>query len=95
MRIISWNIGGLNYLNKCDKVRAFFKDYSIDIALLQETKIECPDNRFYRRLGGFHFRKWACLPSMGAFGGLLIGWRGNYFKMLQCISKQLITCYFH
>lgn len=25
---------------------------------------------------------------MGSSRGLLIGWRDNYFKMLQCISKQ-------
>lgn len=69
MRIIGWNIRGLNDLNKCDKVRAFFKDYLIDIALLQETKIEYPDFRFFRRLGGYHFRKWVFLPSMGSYGG--------------------------
>lgn len=39
MRIISWNIKILRDLNKYDKIRAFFKDYFTDIALLQETKI--------------------------------------------------------
>lgn len=65
MRIINWNIRGLNDLKKCDKVRVFFKDFSIDFALLQETKINCPDVHFFRRLGGYHFRKWVFLPSMG------------------------------
>jgi len=50
MRIISWNVRGLHDLDKCDKIRAFFKDYFIDIALLQEMKMECPDFRFHRRL---------------------------------------------
>ena len=73
MRVISWNIRGLNDLSKCDKVRIFLKDFSIDIALLQETKIDCPDFRFFRRLGGFRFRNWVFLPSVGSSGGLMIG----------------------
>lgn len=69
MRIISWNIRGLHDLNKCEKIRTFFKDYSIDIALLQETKIDCPDFRFFRRLGGYQLRKWAFLPICWRFWG--------------------------
>ena len=56
MRIVSWNIRGLNDLNKCDKVKSFLKNFNIDIALFQESKIENPSLRFFRRLGGFYIR---------------------------------------
>lgn len=39
MKIIGWNIRGLNDLNKCDKMRAFFKDYSIDIHSYMNLKL--------------------------------------------------------
>ena len=88
MRIINWNIRGLNDLNKCDKVKKILKDFNIDIALFQESKIENPNFRFFRRLGGFYIRHWVSLPAIGTSGGLLIGWRDNSFKLLRTINRR-------
>lgn len=39
MKIISWNIRGLNSCHKQDIVHNFSRDHKIDILLIQETKM--------------------------------------------------------
>ncbi|GLJ34508.1 hypothetical protein SUGI_0694060 [Cryptomeria japonica] len=40
MKILSWNIGGLNGLEKCHLLKQLFEVESPDVLLIQETKME-------------------------------------------------------
>lgn len=67
------------------KIRSFFKDNNIDIALLKETKMENRNQCFYRSLGGLHFSHSVCLLANNSSRGQLDGWHDIYIILLQFV----------
>lgn len=73
MKVISWNIRGLNHPQKHDLLSILFRDHKPDICLVQETKMcGCRVEKI----------KWAifgecgthCVDADGAFGGIATLW---------------------
>lgn len=71
MKVISWNIRGLNGLNKQDILRNLIRDQNLVIILVQETKMskeKVEKFKFFKNGG-------ACgSSSNGASGGVAIFW---------------------
>lgn len=55
-------------------IKEFLKVYRPDIVMLQKTKSALCDRSLIKSIWGWHFRKWAFLPSCGRSGGILIIW---------------------
>ena len=72
MKIISWNVRGINASNKRQRVKQVIDSMQEDIILLQETKLS--QSNFYKIVS--KWKKWNSFHAqgMGASGGLAILW---------------------
>ena len=72
MKIISWNVKGLNASDKRQRIRQVIDSLQADIILLQETKLT--QDNFDKIIGSW--KKWRAYhkQGLGAFGGLAIFW---------------------
>jgi hypothetical protein len=69
-----WNVRGLNERARRNVVREFLVLEKPTLVCLQETKLPAVCNVLAAEILGVGF-DYACLPSVGASGGILLGWR--------------------
>ena len=72
MRIISWNVRGLNCPLKRGSVRWVLRRYSCDVAILLESKLEGVNRQVVLSVWDRRQVKWISLPSIGRSGGINI-----------------------
>ena len=72
LKIISWNVRGLNEWDERLRVRNLIKNWRLDIVCLQETKLELITRAMIRSLWGGQHVDWSYLGSCGACGGVLL-----------------------
>jgi len=72
IKIISWNVRGLNCPNKRGDVKWVLRNYRCDIAILQESKMEEVDHPVAISLWGSRSMDWLALPSRGRAGGIIV-----------------------
>jgi exonuclease III len=72
LRIISWNVRGLNCKEKRAQIRNALKMWNGEVICLQETKLEHIGRAAVRSLWGNKFADWVYLEFEGALGGILI-----------------------
>ena len=72
MKIISWNVRGLNASDKRQRIRQVIDSLQADIILLQETKLS--QNKFDKII--VSWKKWKAyhMQGLGASGGLAVLW---------------------
>ena len=77
MKIITWNIRGLNCTHKLDVVLNFVTEQKPDFLLLQETKMEKEKAKQIK-----YFKDYCLKASYleGASGGTLMLWKKNYYS---------------
>ena len=66
VRILSWNVRGVNDQEKKKVIKAFIKTQRVDIVCLQETKLKGTSSELVRSLGVGGFIKWASVDALGA-----------------------------
>lgn len=74
MNVITRNVRGLGRPAKCFLVKDFLNLHFADVYCLQESKLESISAAMWREIGGPHLDKFVFLPSIGASGGMIIGW---------------------
>ena len=81
LRLISWNIRGLNNPQKRDVVKNLLKDWRGDVVCLQETKLASVDGSIVHSLWGNPCVGWAVLDAIGLAGGVgvLLMWDKRMF----------------
>ena len=72
LKIISWNVRGLNEWDERLQVRNLIKNWRLDIVCLQETKLELITRAVIRSLWGGQHVDWSYLGSCRASGGVLL-----------------------
>lgn len=77
--VLNWNIRGINGDDKCNAVRNKIEESNCAIFCLQETKKENIDMAFFKKTAPKRFGKFAYSPSVGASGGILVGWNQALF----------------
>lgn len=77
--ILCWNVCGLNSDDKCLAMRSKVDESGYVIACLQETKNQYFDHSFICKICPKMFDKFEFIPSLGAFGGLVILWCSAIF----------------
>lgn len=92
VKIVSWNVRGLNGDKKREFVRKLLHQWGVDIYVLVETKIEgsldksLPSIWSNRWVGGIH------KEAQGSSGGILILWDKRVWKgELMGLGNQCIT----
>ena len=95
LKIISWNVRGLNDCKKRLRIRNMIKGWGADIICLQETKMELITRREIRSLWGCQHLNWLYLGSIGASGGVLVMWdRRMVEKIDEAVGRFSISCKF-
>jgi hypothetical protein len=92
---LNWNVRGLNSKDKCNIVRENIEESSYSIFCIQESNLQSFDHSSMRKFSPKCFIKYAFSPSVGASGGIIVGWNGLQF-LGQVIfnSKYAITLQF-
>jgi hypothetical protein len=77
--ILCWNVRGINAVEKWPNIRSKIEESNCEIFCFQETKKESFDSSFIRNFALKRFDKFLFSPSVGASGGILVGWNGGLF----------------
>ena len=72
LKIISWNVRGLNERDKRLRVRNLIRNWRLDIVCLQETKMELITRVVILSLWGGQHVDWSYLGYCGASGEVLL-----------------------
>ena len=65
LKILTWNVRGLNEKEKRLKVRNFLRSWRADIVCLQETKLKWVTRGLVRRIWSCPYIDWLYLDSEG------------------------------
>jgi mannosylglycoprotein endo-beta-mannosidase len=79
LKILCWNIRGINSESKWDAIRSKVTESKCDIICLQETKREFFDSQYIRNFCPPSFDSFEFIPSLGASGGSIILWNSSKF----------------
>ena len=88
IKILSWNVKGVNDAAKRKVIKAFIKMQRVDVVCLQETKFKEVSIGLIRSLGVGRFLDWAALRAEGASGGIVIFWD---FHVLKLLAKEEVS----
>jgi hypothetical protein len=95
LKIITWNVRGLNDLNKRLQVRHLLKLWKADIVCFQETKLELVTKSLVRNIWGIHHLDWLYLGSMGASRGILLMWDTRVVEKIDdAVENYSVSCKF-
>ena len=95
LKIISWNVRGLNEQDKKLRVRNLIRKWGPDLVCLQETKMGLINRAVIRSLWGGQHVDWSYLGSCGASGGVLLMWDTRVVnKMEEAAGRFSISCKF-
>ena len=95
MKIISWNVRGLNEQDKRLKVRNLIRKWGPDVVCLQETKMGLINRAVIRSLWGGQHVNWSYLGSCGASGGVLVMWDTRVVnKIEEVVGRFSVSCKF-
>ena len=76
MRIIAWNVNGLNAINKKVDLNKFLKKHDPDVFCMGETKLSCPffelEQELKKKIKGYKFRYWSPCLTRGGYSGTSI-----------------------
>ena len=77
MKIITWNIRGLNNSHKLDIVQNFVREKKSDLLLLQETKMEKERAKKIKSFNEYYLK---ASSLEGALGGTIMLWKKSYYS---------------
>ena len=94
VKIISWNVRGMNELDKRLRIKNLLKGWKVDVCL-QETKLGLISSRVVRSLWGCHYVNWVFLGSSGASGSILLMWDRRVVEKLEdAVGQYSVSCKF-
>jgi hypothetical protein len=94
-KIISWNVRGMNELEKRTKIRGSLREWKADIVCLQETKMEVISRDVVYSVWSFVYVDLVYLGSRGASGGILLMWdRRVVEKIEEYVGRYVVACAF-
>ena len=95
IKIISWNIRGVNEPEKRKVIRNFIWAQRVDLVCLQETKIQEMNIALVRNIEVGRFLGWKALNIEGIVGGILLLWDRRRIELVESeICLYSISCLF-
>ena len=88
LRLLSWNVRGLNNPRKREVCKNLLKDWKCDIVCFQEMKVSSIDVAFVRSLWGSPFTDWTVLDAVHTLRGVLLIRDKRVFEKLDVIAGQ-------
>ena len=95
LKLISWNVRGLNEVDKRLQIRNLLLSWKADIVCLQETKLEWITRGIVRSIWSCPYVDWLYLGSDGASGGILLIWNSRVVeKVEEAVGHFSVSCKF-
>ena len=85
LKMISWNVRGLNDPKKRLVVRNLLREWKCDIVRLQETKLVGIDRQLVCSIWGCPYADWVVLDADQTAGGVLIMWDRRVLAKLEVL----------
>ena len=93
LKILSWNVRGLNSPRKREVVKNLLRDWRCDIIYLQETKINSMDLQTIKSLWGSPYSDWVALDAVNTTGGVLLMWDKRMVEQVDVVKgKFSVSC---
>ena len=93
LKILSWNVRGINNPQKRERVRYWLRQWQSDIVCLQETKLDSLDRRLIRSIWGNSYVDWAVLDAVGTAGGVLLLWDKRVVEKIDFfVGRFSVSC---
>ena len=92
MKILSWNVKGVNDREKRKVITAFIKSQRAELACLQETKIHNFCVGVVRSFGSDRFFEWGVVDAVGAAGSILLFWDQRDLKLIEMVIEVFSIC---
>jgi hypothetical protein len=94
-KILSWNVRGLNDRGKRLRISNLIRQWKVEIACFQETKMLSISNVFVHSLWDSPHVDWCYVASRGASGGILLLWdRRVVSRIDSCMGNFVVACKF-
>jgi exonuclease III len=74
LKILSWNVRGINELDKRLRIKGLIRDWKVDLVCLMETKMEVITRVVVRSLWGCQHVDLCYMGTSRVSGGILIMW---------------------
>lgn len=81
--MLCWNVRGINSDDKWLAIHNKVEESGCAVFCLQETKRSLFDHSYIRKFAPRRFDKFACSPSRGASGGILVCWNSSVVTASQ------------
>ena len=95
LKILSWNVRGLNEQEKRLQVRNLIRHWKADIVYLQKTKLELITQGIIHSLWGGQHVDWVYFGFVGASGGVLVMWDRRVVEIVEeAVGDFLVSCRF-
>lgn len=87
-KTVSWNVRGINDLNKCTVIEGYLGRWKSDLVYLQESKLDRCDEGILRSLWKRKNVGWHVIPVKGSAGGLILMWNEERVQSLDVLSGE-------
>jgi exonuclease III len=92
MRILFWNVRGLNSGGRRRQLRELMNKYQVDVVCLQERIKQKFSSRDLVGLARGQDMSWEWVPLEGRSGGLLLGTNNDLFEQIDYKSGRFYQC---
>ena len=95
LKILSWNVRGVNDKNKRKLIKALIRSQNVDLVCLQETKMTEMSLGVVWSLGVERFLEWGALDARGVAGGVVVFWDNRVLELIGLeVGLFSISCRF-
>ncbi|KAG6660373.1 hypothetical protein CIPAW_03G101600 [Carya illinoinensis] len=90
-KILSWNVHGLNEINKRQRIKNLLREWRADIVCFQEKKLKLVNQKIVRSVWSCLYVDWVYLASNGASDGILVMWDK---RVMEKMEEYIVACSF-
>ena len=95
IKIISWNVRGVNDPNKRKVIKNLFRSHRANLVCLQETKVQDMNIDKMRSLGVGRCLNWKALNTEGFAVGILLLWDNSRISLVDSmVGSFSVSCLF-
>ncbi|KAL4618313.1 hypothetical protein ACB092_06G001100 [Castanea dentata] len=93
LKLLSWNVRGLNVKEKRLQIRNLLHSWKADIVCLQETKLKWITRGIVQSIWSCPYIDWLYLGSDGASGGILLMWDSQVVEKVEVVVGHFsVSC---
>ncbi|KAK8539045.1 hypothetical protein V6N13_135811 [Hibiscus sabdariffa] len=83
MRVLSWNIRGLESWLKRKAIKSLLRKQRIEMTFIVETKLEVVSDDVVKSIWWTGVFRYESVPSLGSLGGILVIWEQTKFDLID------------